>query len=645
MRIIGFVRKWFQFFVRPAPEHILSDILQHSTAHLPVAAQMQWLEQLLLWLFKREEDRTEVRFRYLFQTLEKNPAWKSNLQNTITSILDKADFLDLFTSTGLAVERGLWGDIADRIRTRLIPRGGNGRIQELFSNVIDSEELVQQVRNLPAEVLIQLHGLLYHPQSMPAWDHLNLRAREALLFLSIHTAHYGIGNQIQKRLPPKERGRDQSFLELAAATRAGHVLKMRELISACEQEVAGAYASMESTGVSIDIVNRLETISALLNRARHLLPFFEPQTVDQVIISARTLMVDVLSAGIQRRSLVGYLRNHFYLLSRKIVERNGNSAEHYIARTRSELRALFWSAIGGGMVVVLMTVLKTWVQVWRPAPLFKAMEIWLIYSSGFLAMQFLGLTLATKIPSFTASRLATLLKARKNPLAEFREEFRLVLKSQSVALLGNVVGLIPLALLVHYAFVWVQGTGLMGMSYAHHVLWDLNPFISFAVLLGALTGMELWLSSVAGGWFENWIVFNAVPSAIENHFRFRTLFGEKAAKRLADWWLQHSSGMATNITLGFLFAFVPLLGALFRADWNGHHVTISTTGAVFAAAAQGFTMEYVEVLFLLLGLTLVGLMNFAVSFGLALYVAANAQKMKFKHVLIYLRAALSRKSH
>ena len=95
-----------------------------------------------------------------------------------------------------------------------------------------------------------------------------------------------------------------------------------------------------------------------------------------------------------------------------------------------------------------MTILKTGLIRSAPAPLFLATGVWIIYSAGFLTMQFTGFTLATKIPSFTASRLANLLKTvRKLNADDFRNEVRLVVKSQALAFLGNLLGVIPLSLI------------------------------------------------------------------------------------------------------------------------------------------------------------------------------------------------------
>jgi site-specific recombinase len=185
---------------------------------------------------------------------------------------------------------------------------------------------------------------------------------------------------------------------------------------------------------------------------------------------------------------------------------------------------------------------------------------------------------------------------------------------------------------------------LMDEKFAHYVLDGLHPLLSFAVFLGALTGLQLWLSSLIGGWLENWVVYNRIPEAVSMHYRLGKVLGHEKAQRIATWILDESSGIGSNISLAFLFGFSPLLGQLLGLNWNGHHVTISTASAFFAVSSLHFQISWVEVMAISTGLLLIGLMNFLVSFALALFVAANARRMKFWRMLYYLRISFLKKN-
>ncbi len=640
-----FFNKLRRLILRPAKKATLSDLLCQDMAGTSLAEKMYWVEQILHWLSRETTDSSDARFRFFLSTLDKNPEWKKHFERTVSVILAEGRFLGLFSQVGLAVDHGLWGDTMNRFIRKLLPAGGSTDFREMLLNALSTEEHIGQIDAISDEILLGMRDLICIPENAHVWNDLRGEAREALLFLCTHVAHYGLSADIRRRLPRTDKISASPFYKLGQAVLSEERQATESALLECGRSVEAVYKSLEETGVSVDAVNRLETLSAMLEQIGRITALNQPAPA---LVKAREIvefLTIAITSGLRGRAVLGHVRRHFYLLSRKIVERNGQSGEHYIARTGAELALLFRSAIGGGFIVVLMTVLKTTIILSEPAPLFLATGIWIVYAWGFLAMQFTGTTLATKIPSFTASRLAGLLRTvRRRDAETFRGELRLVIRSQTIALVGNVAGVVTLALLLDYLHgLWTGGAGLMPEHYAQHVLSGLHPVISFALPLGALTGLELWLSSMVGGWFENWVVFNRLPEAIEFHFHIRKFFGDSVARRFSGWTLRHSSGIATNVSLGFLFGFVPLMGAMLGLNWNGNHVTISTAGAVFAAASVHYYFSVADALWVVLGLGLIGVLNFMVSFGLALMVAGNSQKMQVWRVLYYLRAGVGRR--
>jgi len=632
----GLIRSLQQVFSSRPDELVLNDILFQDVGSFPISDKMHWLEQLLQWLFQ-DTEKIEIRFRFFFKVLDQNPEWKVHFQQAVIAILTNCRFLGFLTNVGYDVDHGLWSDITKRVKDKLLPSGGKVDFQDVFLAVFTTDESVSAIRAVSDETLLKIAELIRIPEASEGWARLGQQSREALLFLSTHIAHYGISSEILDRLSQADSISDSPFLRLSEALYHEDLDDLSEILNSCDHALERVYANMNATGVSVDVVNRLETLSALLTRIQRILDLQSSRTESERLANVRDFMIVVIEAGIRGRSVLSFINRHFFLLSKKIAERNGHSAEHYIAQTGSELSILFWSSIGGGGIVVLMTIFKTWLIHFNPPPFFLATGIWIIYSIGFLGMQFTGCTLATKIPSFTASRLASILKiSRRNDLDGFRKEFRDTLKSQTVSLVGNILGLIPSALLLSYLFEKVfAGYALMNEPYARHILDDLHPVA--AITLGVLTGVQLWLSSLAGGWFENWLIFNRIPDAIENHDRLKRVFGETAAKRLADGLAHHASGIASNVSLGFLFGFVPLFAGLFGLNGNGHHVTISSASTVFALFDLHFAVTPAVWAWSIGGLLLVAMMNFGVSFCLALFIAGKAQRMKFRRILSYLK--------
>jgi site-specific recombinase len=611
----------------------LNVLLLQFSSPTELPERMDLFRQLATWLFGKGSSQVEARFRYFFKALESHPDWNQDLAKALAQTMTECSSFRLFTEVGTKVEHGLWGDIAGRILAKVLPAGNRHDTAQIFLDAFNDQDAQDALKSLSLPTLES--SVQWFSSSVgPLILQLLIRERqEAILYLSSHAAHYGLSSAMQRRASGIYNISGSPFFKLTQNEPALHPPQALAIIKLCEDEVQSVYTDLENSGVSVDIVNRLETIDSLLKRIKTL---FELQNPSPQIM--HRFLIEVVEAQESGRSVFGYLGRHFYLLSRKVVERNGNSGEHYVAHTSAQLRSMFWSALGGGGIVVLMTIFKILYLHSHPAPLFLAVGIWIIYSAGFLAMQFSGSTLATKIPSFTASRLAEILKSsRQVDESEFTVEVRSTLKSQLVALFGNICGVIPVALLVDRLLRLTLGTGLMDVEYADKVLHNLHPMFSLAIPLGAFTGLQLWLSSLAGGWFENWVVYNRLPEIVRQNYRLRKMFGEASAARLANWILNHASGLATNIALGFLFGFSPLLGDLFGLNLNGNHVTISTASAMFAFSASDFGVAGTTVVTVVLGLLSIGVMNFVVSFAMALFIAARARKMLFWRMLYYLK--------
>lgn len=632
-RRLALIRKFFKQSLDIVGLNAL--LLQFSNeAELP--ERMDLFRQLLRWLTGQGPRQVEARFRYLFKTLEAQPELNLSLSEALDLTLKDCRSFRLFTEVGVTVEHGLWGDIAARLLAKIVAPGDRHDTAQIFMEAFNNKDTREALRVLSPSAMLTLFEWLQKAASSEVRGKFASERNEAICFLAAHAAHYGLSSAIQRRVTNPFEITKSPFFQLVDSIRYFDPVTSLATIQLCEEEVNSVYAHLDQSGVSIDVVNRLETIEALLQRMKNLLMLQNPNPK-----ALHLFAIEVINAQESGRSIFGYLSRHFDLLSRKVVERNGRSGEHYIAHTKSEMNTMFWSALGGGCIVVGMTILKIFYLHTNPAPFFLAMGIWIIYSIGFLAMQFSGATLATKIPSFTASRLAEILRStRQLDHVAFSKEVRSTMKSQVIALLGNLCGVIPLALLFDQLLRLIKVGSLMDSKYAIYTLENLNPILSFAIPLGALTGLQLWLSSLAGGWFENWIVYNRIPEIVKENYRLRKIIGEKSATRLAAWIHDQSSGISTNVALGFLFGFTPLIGGILGLGWNGNHVTISTASAMFAFSALDFQTVWSIVLASIVGLIMIGLMNFIISFALALFIAARARKLQVWRMLYYLRRSL-----
>jgi site-specific recombinase len=242
-------------------------------------------------------------------------------------------------------------------------------------------------------------------------------------------------------------------------------------------------------------------------------------------------------------------------------------------------------------------------------------------------MQLIGFTLATKQPSMTAAALAGTIRDRAGPgrLDELVPLIARIARSQFAAAVGNVSAVIVTAL--GFDFLWQRATGaaFLDAATSASVVASFDPLHSGTILFAALTGVLLWVSSLAAGWFENWVVYRRLPEAIEHH-RYGKRFGRHRLARIARFLEHEAAGFGGSIALGFLLGMLPAFAKFFGLPLDVRHITLSTGSLTLAISSVGIhSVGWNAFLSAVIGIAIIGVLNFGVSFALALIVALRAR--------------------
>ena len=169
----------------------------------------------------------------------------------------------------------------------------------------------------------------------------------------------------------------------------------------------------------------------------------------------------------------------------------------------------------------------------------------------------------------------------------------------------------------------------------HMVIPHQSPTIAFAIV----TGILLWIASLATGWTANYIAVSKTESAISNSLRLRQRFGLKQTAHLAAWVRHQAPGSAGYIVLGFLLGTVPILVTLFGIPLEVRHVTLSAASLGYALDGMriyGGLMRQ-ETIYSLLGILTVGVLNISTSFVLSFLLAVRARDVGEEKARTFLR--------
>jgi site-specific recombinase len=390
--------------------------------------------------------------------------------------------------------------------------------------------------------------------------------------------------------------------------------------------VAEIERQIQDEGVSIDIVFSLDVLDRCLTRLELLGEILLTPPGRERSALVQRLLTRLVHHLHQSRSLRDLAGTNLRLLYRRIVERSGETGEHYIARDRGEYRHLLLAAAGGGVLTVGTTALKLLANGIPGSDFLHGLIYGLNYAVSFLILHHLHLVLATKQPAMTAANLATILREQGGGgrIDEIVDHITRISHSQLAAAAGNVVmvGLGALALTT----LWQQtfGSAFLDQETARTTYASLSPLTTGTVFFAALTGVILWLSAVIGGWLDNWSAWHRIHRGIADHPLGDTI-GRERMIRWSKTWRRHIAAWGANISLGLMLGMVPMLGHFLGLPLDVRHVTLST-GLLFTACGSLEGEWYSATWFLLAvsGIITMFVLNLGVSFALSLWTALRA---------------------
>jgi len=547
----------------------------------------------------------------------------------------------LFAEAGIPTDRGFLAELWERVLGRIIPRPReDSEAARIFERLFGSRHNVERFRRMPPQLFARFVSAMSGNE-----HHASARKRRSAFadgfrLLAVRASSQGLGDAL------RGRGHEASvtgspFYKLVHASEElvtawskerdleEPLQQWRKIVSGCRSEMARISGRLETDGVSVAIVYGLEVISICLKRMERMVAIMAPSRQSEGTEELHQLLANLVDASYRDRSITELLRTNFSLLIRKIVDRSGETGEHYVAESRTDYRHILLAAAGGGLVTVVTAAFKL-VITHKSLPLFvMGLLAGVNYAVSFLVLQLFGLILATKQPAMTAAALARIVREergeeREKDIVDYAAS---ICSSQLAAAFANVIFVFAGAWLFDVIWVFARGRTFLDGEESRYVLTSLTPFASGTVFFAALTGLILYMGSIAGGWFDNWAVFHRIPQAIRES-GFSRIFGTGRMERLSRAARRNFAGIGTNVALGMMLGLVPVFGAFLGLPLEVRHVTLSTGTLAFAASAVP-DPEATGVLILraFLGIAVMFVLNLGVSFSLSLAAAARAYQV------------------
>ncbi len=587
--------------------------------------------------------REHARLALFTASMERSPGRQAELASSLEAIFASASALSLFAEGGLRNERGLLVEMGERLARRLLPKPREELdLSSMLPRLFPDAEALRWISSVPARLFERTCTVI---GSGKAWLPVRAALEEALCLLAARVRPLGLSQEMRERHADRSVRSSPCYalssttenLLSAIDSKVDEVAR-REAeaawsadVLACRRSNEEVRAHLETSGVSVELVYALDVIERHLDRMVLLFEAFTPAPPPAHAGAVHALVRVLVRGRLDDRSLRALLRDNMALIARKVIERTGETGEHYITTTRAEWARMWVSAGGGGLVTTFTAAIKLVVTHSHFPILVEFFLAGWNYALSFIVIQLLGFTLATKQPAMTAASLAATLDRgssteRSDALADHVAR---IVRSQLAAAFGNILAVAAGAVAFVRLFEIVKGCPFLTPEVAEESLRSLDPLRSGTIFFAIITGVVLWLSGIVAGWMGNWIVYRRLPQAIAEH-RLGDRFGPHRMQAVSRWFATHVASLCGSVALGFLLAAVPALGMMTGLPLQVRHVTLSAGQLVLSAASlSGETLDDPLVRRAAFGIAVIFVANLGTSFLLALAVAARARKATF----------------
>ncbi len=568
---------------------------------------------------------------------ESSPRLLSSFKEESQKKLLSMDYVRALTRGGLSSESGFIKEVFKRIEYLILPRAYSKADALGFLTWLSTQRgSLEWIEYIDKKVLGDFLDLLVKDR-LQLIEHMAPQLFEALEILGLKMAHYAIEDKISDRLVERPDLKNAFFEiqrlmpRLIESQSLDSIDELKRHLDRCESAVEFIRSERHEKGISLDLTYHLLQIGDVISRMRKILRVLSSLLSDGDRTPFVDLIREIIISETKRLELKSYLSKNVSLLAYEITEHTGKTGEHYITSTRTQYEKMLKSAVIGGVIVAFLAMIKSTSSLLGLPPFFEAFVFSFIYAAGFLMIYSAGGVLATKQPAMTAARFGAVLDEGKNSDESMAYLCELVVKtirSQLVALIGNFVFAFPVAVLLSMIFIWI-GVPLFGDYKAHSLLESLHPFKSLSFFYAALTGVFLFLSGIFAGMANNWFIYNQVGKRLESS-RLINLFADRSNIQAGVERVSQNIGYwVGNVSLGIMLGSIGLVGALFGIPLDIRHITFASAQAGAALSHLGFQESFGTVTLILGAVFMMGIINLAVSFSLALFLAIKSRGVRF----------------
>ena len=628
------------------------------------------------------------RFDLWISYLDSQPTYTTRLTNYVLHLLENYSPEYFYRDQGILSNEGFFSTLLQRLVWRVLPPlQSEHLISTIFKTVFYKPSDIQWLSQIKPE---QWHRLSYSLSKSHPEAELMLSAQNqllnALMILSYRVTAMGLERDLM-RIDPSIDEFESPFMaqnrETLAFIESYQPFYLNDypteedeennappersppderpiavMIEQCRHILFRVRKNTKRYGVSIHLTNLMIRIEQSLTRMELLLelllgfqrsPYLEQLIIDaneKSILHQNTLTYP--DNAIQRTLLIlahdqknhtsirDLISTNTELMALQVTENASKTGDHYVTTDRQGYFGMMRSAMGAGAIIAIMATIKVLFGRLVLAPFVKAVLHSIDYSFGFMLIHVLHFTVATKQPAMTAATIAATVhqaekikQSQNDQLADLARLTVNIMRTQVVAIFGNIIIAMPIGVLVAYLWQTSFNQPLLAPHKAEELLSGLNPLTSLAIPHAAIAGVCLFLSGLIAGYYDNLSVYHHVGARLRQHPLFIKIMSTERLDKVSDYIENNLGALAGNFWFGIMLGSMGTLGYILGLPLDIRHIAFSSVNYAQSMYELGSNVDIETGIISFLGVLLIGITNLLVSFSLALFVALKARNVSY----------------
>lgn len=606
---------------------------------------------------KIEADQV-ISIQPLLDFLNDNPAQKQAFSQFLKQVFSSKKFTHILTDSGIISDAHFLREVRQRTLSKFLPeQPETNTLQFLLNQVFYKANDIEWVSKIPvSEIYTFLDELVLdaiyedHRPDAPLEEVL-----KAISLLIHRISGRALEQDVLKMIPDYQEIDSPFELFEQTLNEAKVILKerntnhlmasdplaiqLKSLLKSSKELIVFAFNNSSNFGISIRVNQNLLRIQQQLRRIESLLQVFILKSDEHKRKQAVFLGLKLIGYNCKRNNLRRLIKDSTQTIAYEITKHTAKTGEHYITHSKKEYRKMFLTAMGGGLIVGFLCVIKVVLGKVEVSDFGHAFLYSLNYVFGFILIYLLGFTLATKQPAMTAAAIVKSIEDGMESDSNTTENHRSfavlfshLFRSQFIAFVGNVLIAFPVALLLIWFFQGVIGLSIVDDHKSEVLLKDLSPIDSLAIFHASIAGIFLFLSGIISGSISNKLKYLNVFNRIKEHPVLKVTLGKEKTASFAAWFVEKWPGIASNFWFGVFMGSIFSVGVFFGLSLDIRHITFGAGNLAIAVFGQNFETTAYWLFMGVLGIGVIGFFNFIVSFALSLWLALRSRDIPLTEV-------------